>query len=194
MTCELLSQVRESFPELQQATQVTFWSDVGPHFRTYIVLGYLAKIWFPWLGCNLRICFFCEKHGKGECDAMFSHFQKWVGSYLRQTDAIIRSEADLLKVCQTGAEQDAEREGLDKGAVQWHVRHFESARKPEEVWRLRCAFSITKTYCLELQPMFGNRRAYPQIRNFVFADMLEGESEPVVLETELVAPCLQTAL
>ena len=78
MTCMLLDDVKAKIPGFSEK-KVTLWSDVGPHFRSYDVLAHLSKAWYPSMNGNMRICYFCEKHGKGEIDGMFAHMGKCLG-------------------------------------------------------------------------------------------------------------------
>ena len=190
MTSELLSDVLARMPALQQAKRIIFWSDVGLHFRSYNVVAYIAQRWFRPLQCEvLRICWFCERHGKGEVDSMFSHFGSWVAAHVRQPNKVIKTEEELVAICQAAAQADARLQ--PSSPLRWVVRRFEADVKPGTVTRLAsCSFSITKTYCLQLERPYANR-ARMQIRNCVFADVTTGPTEAVSLLEEPVAASLQ---
>ena len=77
-----------------------------------------------------------------------------------------------MEVCSKGAEHDAKR---DPHGVQWLVRRFEMEQKPATMWHMiEREFQITKTYCLELHPLYG-RHDRPLWQNLIFADQSEGK-------------------
>ena len=43
MSCVLFNKIIDLFPAIKSCQRVTLWSDVGPHFRAYMVLAHLQR-------------------------------------------------------------------------------------------------------------------------------------------------------
>ena len=185
MTSVLLDDLKSKIPGFGTAQKVTIWSDVGPHFRCYDVLAHLTGAWRPTMAGRLRVCWFTEKHGKGEVDAMFSHMGMWLSNFLRQKDAVIKTPEELVAVCQAGAKKGEERDPSERSGVEWLVRRFEMAAKPQWLWKFpSCEFQITLTYCLEMPPTVLGGKNKCHWKNFIFADRDTGKFHPCAVEKE----------
>ena len=75
-TVELLE--REYPDKFHKMQTISTWSDCGPHFRAEIMAAFELYELPKRYKKNIKMNFFCEKHGKIICDA---HFQK-VGIYI----------------------------------------------------------------------------------------------------------------
>lgn len=172
-TAEFFRDILEHVGPKGSLKHISFWHDCGGHFRSYSHVAFLIAEVFKEYKCSIRICFFGEKHGKGEVDRIFAHVQGWLNTYLRKGKSqIISSLADLIAVCEAGAKADAER---DPDHVTWKVHHLVRECKPDFQWTLsNPSFQIQKTYCIQVDPYDGKNFDGPLLRDLVFSDVAVG--------------------
>ena len=95
--------------------------------------------------------------------------QGWTDQFLNQGEKLISSLDELLAVCASGAARDNAR---DPAGVEWTVRRFDKALKPEFHYTLASpGFKIQRTYSLLLRPYAGRNYNRPEIVDTVFADV-----------------------
>ena len=147
----------------------------GPHFRADDQVAFLCQELFPQLSGWLCLRFFCEKHGKGEIDAMFAEMENWVKAVLKAPGPgqVISTPQQLVEFCTKGAAAINKRRSQ---GTEYQVKQFELAEKPPRVWKMKDhQIAITKTYALDIHtPGPNSDRRNPRIRDVLFADRTEG--------------------
>ena len=110
---------------------------------------------------TVRLCFFGEKHGKGQVDGLFGQIEGWLRDFLKKAGSRIATIDEMEKVLRTYASR-ATQQRTHFVVVRWEPETKPLGRyifpQPE--------FQISKTYCLLLQP--GNPRLV--IRNTSLED------------------------
>ena len=164
---QLLDRIKNHVPDWQKLTYIYVYSDCGPHYRCQEMLAYWIGEWFAKVRCNVQVNFFCEKHGKGTVDTLFSRVNSWISAYTKNKNARIESVEQLVKVLSDAA---AEATRFARRGDKYLVDFWDTEKKPTQTWRLEVSeVSIMKTYCLEICPQRKDRLK-PVLLDFVLSD------------------------
>ena len=147
------------------------------------MVAHMARDVFPRMEGDLRLSFFCEKHGKGEIDAMFAEMEHWVGAYLKTGHKVISTAEQLVSVMKAAAAECNRKTG---SLCEWQVHRFEMEERPPRQWKLYGkTFQISKTYCIELSVLPGPLadRERPRFVNFLFSDQPTGKVHHIGTES-----------
>ena len=82
---------------LAEAEKIHFWSDTGPHFRSWEYVHY-CLIELPDTlrsGCMVDINFFIEKHGKNQRDTHFNTVRAYTCRAARESSVVISTVSQL---------------------------------------------------------------------------------------------------
>lgn len=160
----LYKEIAQHIPDFQAVSEIIAWSDCGPHYKSYDHCGAWVGDWVEAPPQRkVRLCFFGEKHGKGQVDGLFGEVEGWLSDFLKKPGNRITTVDDMEQVlCSCARKADRL-----SACNQYLVVRWEPERKPVGQWILpKPEFKISKTYCLHLQP--GNPRLH--IRNTLLED------------------------
>jgi hypothetical protein len=106
-------------PFMAQFTQVCFWSDSGPHFRSAEILHFISNqlpVLFPkqfWLN------YFTEYHGKSIVDGHFGILSRWFSE--GESINYISNIDDLVNFFKNKADTQANRAELGEIKAEFHI-------------------------------------------------------------------------
>ena len=89
-------------------SKVTLWSDCGPHFRTYEMLGYLASIQEK-QKITMNYDFFIENHGKSLVDSWFSIVSRIIQQWSLRSTVNMDTTQQLHQVLHAAIEEYSQR-------------------------------------------------------------------------------------
>ena len=126
---------------------------------------------------TIRLCFFGEKHGKGQVDGLFGEVEGWLRDYLKTPGRRIAAIDEMEQVLRSYARKAQET----SSGRQYVVIRWEPDCKPIGRWVLPDpGFQISKTYCLRIVP--GNPRLVIRttlIEDHTFADVVGHGQAPI---------------
>ena len=112
-----IQRVKSLYPTVFATLQgMSIWSDSGPHYRNKEFAHYaLHETLVKYKLKRSRLNFFGEKHGKNDCDAMFSH----IGGFLTNAEQSQRVDSiqkicEIIKTSQSSV-NDEKKEKNEKG-------------------------------------------------------------------------------
>jgi hypothetical protein len=120
-TMALLNRVIELLPASESRRALVYWSDVGPHFRTYKVLGGIAYDLLDQTKLDQHVNYGMEEHFKNVCDGRFGHD----ANILKQVSNSVVIE-DVPDVCRILTKATAHQTLMDKpGSAERPRSHHE---------------------------------------------------------------------
>jgi hypothetical protein len=120
-TMALLNRVIELLPASESRRALVYWSDVGPHFRAYKVLGGIAYDLLSQTKWDQHVNYGMEEHFKNVCDGRFGHD----ANILKQASNTVVIE-DVPDVCRILTEAALQSALMDKaGAAERPRSHHE---------------------------------------------------------------------
>ena len=83
---------------LMGAKKLHFWTDTGPHFRSYEFLHYCLVEFPAFLGtdCEIDLNFLTEKHGKNQRDTHFNTVRAYTCRAARESSVVISTVSQLI--------------------------------------------------------------------------------------------------
>ena len=91
-----------SMLDLSETKWLTFWSDVGPHYRCYKLLSSLGTIMSEKCRLHIAVNYGAESHMKHICDGFFSTLNSELSAKISQPKTEISTIADLISVYTDG--------------------------------------------------------------------------------------------
>ena len=174
----LYKEVAKHIDNFDAISEVIAWSDCGPHYKSYDhCAGWIGE----WVEASpnrtIRLCFFGEKHGKGQVDGLFGEVEGWLRDYLKTPGRRIAAIDEMEQVLRSYARKAQET----SSGRQYVVIRWEPDCKPIGRWVLPDpGFQISKTYCLRIVP--GNPRLVIRttlIEDHTFADVVGHGQAPI---------------
>lgn len=168
----------ESFARIRQ---ISIWSDCGNHFRSKEFAH--AALWqvlslFPHIH-EVRLNFFAEKHGKGECDRHFAAVEVFKRSHELHCGPITNVDEFLKVINDRYVEKNALRASQGLGDLRYSFLRY-SMEDVQPV--LRTAVTVKRmhsTYCL----VRNRNSSQNSLQNHVFSDILLPHFEKVRIRT-----------
>ena len=168
--CLHLEDIKRAVSPLSQYTRAALWFDCGPHYRTADLCSYIANSWLApdsQLNLQMSINFFCEKHGKGQCDSLFGMCSSWVRKALMVPGTSLVSSDDLIGALKTHADKDMQDNPPAEGGMKYCILKWHSEKKPDFAWKAE----IQKTYCVSVRWQGGRQSRFLQWQNHRFSDL-----------------------
>ena len=165
----LYKEATKQIEDFDSVTEIIAWSDCGPHYKSYDhCAGWTGDFVEAPPNRSVLLCYFGEKHGKGQVDGLFGEVEGWLSDFLKKKGSRIATVDEMEKVLHSYASR-ADRQ-TSRG--QYAVVRWEPERKPIGQWVLpKPEFQISKTYCLQIHP--GNPRLHVRstlMEDHTFAD------------------------
>lgn len=172
--CLHLEDIKRAVSPLSQYTRAALWFDCGPHYRTADLCSYIANSWLApdsQLNLQISINFFCEKHGKGQCDSLFGMCSSWVRKALMVPGTSLVSSDDLIGALKTHADKDMQDNPPAQGGMKYCILKWHSEKKPDFAWKAETDLQIQKTYCVSVRWQGGRQSRFLQWQNHRFSDL-----------------------
>ena len=172
-----IQHLKSLYPQAFEKTQnINVWSDSGPHYRNkefahYVLNDMLVK--YNLKGSKLN--YFGEKHGKKDCDAMFSHINGYL-SNAEQSQRVdsIQKICSIIKATQTSINDETKQQNDKKKRKQspqrvttsvipiaWEISEAQEAEYKSSHPKMNFS-GVTAYYCLSATSanLNGNKIIY----------------------------------
>ena len=155
---------------MKDMTRLDFWSDAGSHFRNCTCAWFTLYNMSRFYNTYTRLNFFCEKHGKGRCDAHFHVVNEYIKAYTK-TNWVMDASDVKTAVEQRHASVNRDRKTkkerpLHLWVIEYTAEEFQPRVGALMEWRMH---GIDDVYCLSRMPDLG-----APVKNYGFSDREDG--------------------